>query len=383
MANQSTVADRLRELRPEIAARADEIEQTGTIPTDLYEAIVATGYLRMAVPKRLGGNELSLGEINTVVIEAAYADSSVGWLAMIASHMPFFFSKLPRDSFEAMYADGPDVRARFVAAPKGAAVPTDGGYVVSGRWPFASGGPGPAFMGGGCMIIEDGAPAMTPEGTPRIIATVMPTHAIELLDTWHVLGMRGSDSRDFAAEDVFVPREWTFDLMAPSGLDTVFGRLGMAAIVPGHAAIALGIAMAARDELTELAQTKTSMFSPSTPLAKDPSFRRELGELAMDIDATAALLDHHSTTMWNAAEAGVEIDSLTAARAGAIAAYGTQLCARAVDRAYTLAGSASLYQASGLQRCLRDMHVATQHLGASPANYARLGAVLTRRPPSE
>lgn len=93
--------------------------------------------------QRLGGDELSSAEINTIVIEAAYGDSSVGWLAMIASHMPFFFSKLPRDSFEAMYADGPDVRARFVAA-------------------------------------------------------VMPTHDIELLDTWHVLGMRWSDSRDFA-----------------------------------------------------------------------------------------------------------------------------------------------------------------------------------------
>lgn len=144
--------------------------------------------------------------------------------------------------------------------------------------------------------------------------------------------------------------------MAPSGLDTVFGRLGMAAIVPGHAALALGVGMAARDELTEL---------------------------AMDIDATAALLDHHSHVMWRAADAGVEIDALTAARAGAIAAYGTQLCVRAVDRSYTLAGSASLYQASGLQRCLRDMHVATQHLRASPANYARFGAALSRRPPSE
>ena len=244
MSQAANIVDALRELRPTIEARAAEIEELGTIPDDLYAELVATGYLRMAVPAEFGGAECSLPEMNAIITEAARADGSVGWLAMIASHVPILLSRLPAATFASFFADGPDLRARVALAPKGVAVAVEGGYEVSGQFPFASGGPGPSFVGGGCIVMENGAPSLSDAGRPQIIMAVFRAEDVEFLDTWHVVGLKGTNSCDFAAHEVFVPRERTADLFfGKSSLEGPLGRLSFrAAVTPGHVAVAAGIA---------------------------------------------------------------------------------------------------------------------------------------------
>ncbi len=374
----ATTLERMQALRPMIRDRSAEIEALGTLPADLDEALTATGYLRMAVPKAFGGDELTLNEMHHVIAEAACADSSVGWLVMIASHMAWFHSKLPAATFAAIYADGPDVRSRFSGAPKGIATRVDDGYVVSGQWPFASGAPNPQYLGASCIVMDSGAPVITPEGAPDIIAVMLRSDQVEMLDTWEVMGLRGTNSCDFAVAEAFVPEAWSLRLTNPSSLDNGYGRLGMKGVLTGNASVGIGIARAAQDELIELAPTKGSTFDPTTKLAQDPGFRNALGELTMRIDAAESFVHDQVRRLWDAAVAGEAIDEIDGARLAAVSTHCTAMCVEAVDRAYSLAGSASLYASSGLQRRLRDIHTATQHVAASQGAYSRYGVALMR-----
>jgi alkylation response protein AidB-like acyl-CoA dehydrogenase len=372
------IVEAIRALRPRIEAAADDIERLGTLPDDLYDALVATGYLRMTVPKRLGGAELTLAETNAVITEAARADGSVGWLAMIAMHVPVILSLLPQHSFDELFEDGPDLRARVVLAPRGRAVPVEGGYIVSGRWPFASGGPSPRVVAGSCIVEATEVPEGSEPGPPRMLIAVLPAADAEMLDTWNVMGLKGTNSCDFVVTDTFVPAARVAEVFTgTSCLDGPLSRIPFRlAVSPGHVAVAIGIARGAQDELAKIAAEKRSLMNPSARLGADPLFLQALGDLSMHVNAADALLEQATGRIWSAACEMTPLDRLGTLQASGIGPYGTGLCVRAVDAAYTLAGSASLYSTSPLQRRLRDIHVATQHAGVSTAAYQALGAAL-------
>jgi indole-3-acetate monooxygenase len=265
-----------------------------------------------------------------------------------------------------------------VLAPRGRAVPVDGGYVVSGRWPFASGGPSPRYVAGTCLVEAGEGPERTEPGPPQMLMAVIPASEAELLDTWNVVGLKGTNSCDFQVTDTFVPSSRVAELFtATSCLDGPFSQIPFRlAVSPGHVAVAMGIARGAQDEVARIAAEKRSLMNPSVRLGGDTLFQQALGDLSMHVDAAEALLSQATAAIWKAASEGDPLDRLQSLRASGIGPFGTGLCVKAVDAAYTLAGSASLYTASPLQRCLRDIHVATQHAGVSTAAYQALGAAL-------
>ncbi len=369
------VLEAMRALAPKLAERAREVEQLGTFPQDLYDDFVATGVLRMSVPEQFGGYELSLAETNPIVIEAARADGSAGWLAMIAQHLPGLLLKLNERGYNELFADGPDCHARLAGAPTGVAVPTDGGYILSGKWAFASGGPGSKFLGGGGVVLENGEPKMTPLGLPEMVIALMKADEVEFLDTWHVIGMKGSDSRDFVANEVFVPTHRTGSLFGSSSIDTTVGRLpALTWIQPAHASVALGIALGAIDDICALAPNKHPAFNPTVRVADDPLFQQRLGEVVMELEAASALLDRETQSLWETALAGRQIDRTAHLRAHALGAFVTATSTKVVDTAYGLAGGSAVYETLSLQRRLRDIHTITQHFGVSTNSYGALGA---------
>jgi len=155
------------------------------------------------VPRSHGGLEFSLAEINALTIEAAKANGSLGWILLIGIPSPVIFGLLTPDAVAELMAQYPRARGRGTIAPKGVAVPTDGGYVVSGQWPFASGGPHPDIVVANCIVMDNGNLRMGPNGAPELVLAVLPAAQVEFLDTWHVLGLRGTDSCDYAVRDLF------------------------------------------------------------------------------------------------------------------------------------------------------------------------------------
>ncbi|WP_198543602.1 acyl-CoA dehydrogenase family protein [Pseudofrankia sp. BMG5.36] len=368
----------VRRVAAEAARRAAEIDEMRSFPQDLFDELEATGVFKSLTPKAYGGLELSLGQANHLIVEGARANGSLGWLLMIGLSQGIGLGMFPEKTVAKLLEEFSDLRTRGVFAPKGTAVPTDGGYVVTGQWPFASGGPNPHFVGGNCIVMRDGKPSILPDGAPELVIAMMPASAVEPLDTWHVLGMRGSDSHDYAAREVFVPEEMTINIVtAASFFDTPPARLPIrVALATQHCAVALGLAQGALDELTELAKTKKAAMNPSAVLAADPVFRHTLGEQTLRFTGVMAMLDQVTAELERAGAEEREFTPEETLIGRTMAAYITAECVKIVDVAYTYAGSTSVYNTSSLQRRLRDIHVATQHVAATPEGYRVLGAAL-------
>jgi alkylation response protein AidB-like acyl-CoA dehydrogenase len=376
-ATYADVLEGVRRVAAKAAARATEIDELRAFPDDLYDELEATGVFDAFTPAEFGGLELSLREMSDVIVEGARGNGSLGWLLMIGSAQGIGFGNFPEKTARRLLEEFPCLRTRGVFAPKGVAVPTEGGYRVSGQWPFASGGPNPHFLSGNCVVHRDGAPSIDADGHPEMLMVLMSASDLEPIDTWYVLGMRGTDSRDFAAHDVFVPDEMTMSIhSAKTFFNTAAARLPIrVALATPHAAVAVGIAQGALDDITELAKTKRGALNPAL-LADDPFFRHTLGEETLRLAGARALMNEVTEHGERAADEGRELTPTERLIGRSMAAHVTAECVKVVDAAYTFGGSTSVYEGASLQRRLRDIHVATQHLGVTKEQYRVLAATL-------
>ncbi|HTH28156.1 MAG TPA: acyl-CoA dehydrogenase family protein [Sphingobium sp.] len=368
----------VRKVAAETKARAGEIDTTRKFPVDLFDEIESTGAFRMLSPKEYGGLELTLANMNEVVFEAARGNGSLGWLMMVGTAQSIGNGLFPEETVRSINRDFPDVRIRGVIAPKGQAVPVEGGYMISGQWPFASGGPNPDFVAGNCIIMEGGKPKMSPEGDPEMVLAMVPAPQAEFLDTWYVLGMRGTDSCDVAIRDVFVPSAMTYNLHdIKTCYDTPASRLPLrVALSLPHCAVALGLAQGALDDLIELCKTKRSSMNPKMLLGDDVVFRHELGKQVVRLEGSKGMLDSVTANVWKAGEDHRALTPKEVLVSRLAANFITGECAEIVNWAYTVVGSSSVYDGSSLQRRLRDIHIATQHASCHADPYRNLGAAM-------
>jgi alkylation response protein AidB-like acyl-CoA dehydrogenase len=177
---------------------------------------------------------------------------------------PLIAGMYPQETVAALFHDRPEARIRGAIAPKGVAVPVKGGYVISGQWPFASGGPAPDFVSANCLVVDGDSPRIGTLGIPDTVMALMPATDVEFLDTWPVVGLRGTDSCDFAAREVFVPEEPTVSVLgARNCYDTPAARLPIRVVLAsGHASVAVGIAQGALDDV---ALPRARDIAPSAP----------------------------------------------------------------------------------------------------------------------
>ena len=366
----------VRSVASKAADRRDEIDRALKFPSDLYDELEATGAFLLCAPAKFGGLEMSIERMNELVFEGARGLGSLGWLMMVGISQSIGSGLYPEETVKMLFCEDGHKRTRGVIAPKGAAVPVEGGYLISGQWPFATGGPSPDFVSGNSIVMEDGKPKLGPSGHPEAILAMMPASEVEFLDTWHVIGMRGTDSCDVRVKEVFVPKSRTFSLQAPSTcFDTPVARLPLrVALSFPHCALALGIAQGALDDMAALAKTKRPAMNPRSTLSADPVFRDELGRRVMRLAAAKALMDQRARECWDAGTARRDLTPHEILTTRLMANFITEHCVEIVNWAYTTAGSSSVYDSSSLQVRFRDIHVATQHASCHADPYRLLGA---------
>src|SRR5712671_4766561 len=191
---ESLLSD-IQRIAPDIAARATEIETGRDIPTDLVETLRSVGVFRLLVPCSHGGLELELPVAAEVIAALAKIEGSVGWIAMIAGVTQLLAALLPRETYDQIYRNGPDVIFAGSNQPAGTAEATSGGWRVGGRWPFASGSRHANWIIGYCVMMKDGAPLAGPvAGASLMQGFFMPAHHWQIEDTWYVAGLKGTGS---------------------------------------------------------------------------------------------------------------------------------------------------------------------------------------------
>jgi alkylation response protein AidB-like acyl-CoA dehydrogenase len=290
---------------------------------------------------------------------------------MIGSQAPVVFGLLPRATFDAVYAAGPDVIVAGAFNPTGVATPVDGGYRVRGRWAFASGCEHAHRFIAHCFV-DDGR-------TPPLRMALLRPEEVAIEDTWHVSGLRGTGSHDFVVDDVVVPDEHTFSLVEPQHcVDGPLWRIPeLTASTLMIAAVAVGIARGALGDIAALAAGKVPAFTGS-PLAANPLFQHGFGEAEARLRAAAAALTTEAGGAWAKATAATPVPLALEdrARARATATWVTWTAAGVADWAYGAGGGTALHDTSPLQRRLRDVHAVTQHFALKPDTFTLAGAVL-------
>lgn len=368
------------ELAPRIAARAGEIEEARRLPADLAAELAAAGLFRLVVPTSLGGLELPPATVVATIEAVAAADASVGWCLMIGATTALTSAYLPMEYARELFGDL-QVITGGVFAPMGKAVANSDHYRVSGRWSWGSGTANCAWIVGGSLIFEDGSLRTLPNGQPDHRMMIFPRDEVELIDTWHSAGLKGTGSGDFAVKDVRVPRDRSVSLIVDrpreSGPLYAFPAFGLLAL--GIAGVASGNARAALDAVKAMLATKKPPGSQRTA-AERGAVQVEIAKAEAELRAARALLYEAIDSAWSRAQAIGEIDLATRAELRLAATHMTRTAAAVTREAYDLGGGAALYLSNPLQRRFRDAHAMTQHMMVGPATYELAGRVLLGLP---
>jgi indole-3-acetate monooxygenase len=364
----------IREIVPQIAARASEIDAARTVPKDIVDELKRIGVFRMIVPKSHGGLELAFPDCVRALSEVSAADGSTGWIAMIGCGTPLLYSRLPRETFDHIYANGPDVIQAGAVHAFGAAEPIAGGYRLTGRWPFASGVPHADWILGGCKILKDGEPVLRESGQPVERLFTLPAEKWTIENTWFAGGLKGSASHHVSIDGVFVPEANVFDISGPPCIPGAL-YVSVGAFVPFfNAAFTLGLAEGAFKDIVALAKSGKQQYGMSTPIRQQPLFQYELGRAEGDLRAARAYLKMQVENIWNNALSGTMSDPALFVEGLQMNVWLTEACTRVIDVCYTLGGGTSVYDTSPLQRRLRDMHTAAQHIASSRLHYVGAGS---------
>jgi alkylation response protein AidB-like acyl-CoA dehydrogenase len=370
----------IRHLAPSIRARAAEFESARRIPIDLVDTLRDLGVFRMFVPSSHGGMELDLPTGTEIITALAKIDGSFGWTAMIGTGASLFPATLPRETFDMLYRNGPDVAIAGSIAPVGTAERVAGGWCVNGRWPFASGCLHADWMGAVCVMTEGGNPiagSAGANGPPMMRGLMMPASKWQIEDTWHVAGLKGTGSHHIAMHDQVVPDAHFFDFMA--GESCMPGPLyqALTSTLPLlHGSFDVGMAEAALDELVAMANTGRQQLRAATPMRESEIFQYELGRVSADVRAARATHRAQVAAHWQHALAGTLRTNERAAESQQTGVWLATTCARAINDCFTLGGGSALYETSPLQRRMRDMRVAAQHATVQQRNYVSAGKQL-------
>ncbi|MGQ0616613.1 MAG: acyl-CoA dehydrogenase family protein [Acidimicrobiia bacterium] len=258
--------------------------------------------------------------------------------------------------------------------PTGVAVPVEGGYLVNGRWSYASGCEHADWLYGNCID--------TSSGQPQLRMAVFDPDDVDIEDTWTVSGLCGTGSHHFSARDVLVPGERTFNVFAHEPcIDAAMVRIPVpAAFALLPASVPLGVAQGALDDIVALATDKVPLLSPGT-LATNPLFQYQLAEADVRLRAARSLLYAQAAEAWAVAFAGDEFSGAFRARLHAAALLAATTAAAVVEAAYRAGGGSSLYATSPLQRRLRDVNALSQHFLLKPDTLTTCGAVMAGQHP--
>jgi indole-3-acetate monooxygenase len=371
----------VRDLTPTLAAQAEEMELSRRIPEDIIEALRRSGLYRMLAPHSHGGSALGVPDVLPVLEALSAADGSVGWVAMNATVSQILCTRLPRALYDEVYGKGPDPVVVGVGTPAGRAERAAGSYIVSGRWPFASGCENAQWIVGHCMVFEGGQP-VTADDAPVLRGFIIPADRWRIEKTWHAVGLAATGSHHVVLEPMEIPEDQGFDLL--HGASCVPGPFE-AAVTPLmsilHGAVAVGIASGAFTDLASLANGGKRQLFAASDLRNSTIFQHELGRAGAELRAAQALLDVQAATVWRRAVAGVLDDRADFTEALQANAWIHAACTRVVDRCFTLAGAGAVLSASPLQRRLRDIRAAGQHVLVSERFHVRAGAQSLGFPP--
>lgn len=362
-----------RELANRIADHTDRIDSERQLPPNITDDMADKGLFRLLVPRSLGGAELNHPDFLKIIEIFAEVDASAAWCVNQNNVFATNSTRMPEQTAKQLYSDQRLVITNGPPTSMSVAVPTDGGYRLSGRWNFSSGVPHATWVAALTPIRHPDEPErpLSDRSTSRIL--LVPKEDVRLIDTWDVVGLRGTGSYSFEIDDLFVPEAYTF---IPGSQPREDGPLYCVPptlfFAPGFATVALGAARAALDAGIELAKSKIEMMKDYT-LRDMPTTQRTVGEAEAIWGSAKAYLREAVSAMWEGACRNGVLTYEERIRLRLASTYGIRSAGEVVDIAYSLFGSDAIFASSPVQRRFRDVHTITQQIQGRLSHYDTAG----------
>ena len=358
---------KIAEIGPILEANAAADEENGELSAETFEVLKPLRMSHIFAAESLGGAQLSPTQGLELIEAITWYSGSAGWVSMVHCCIGAMSAAfLPDSAVERLFAPGTDNRFSGQGAPLGMLKKVEGGYLLNGKWSYGSGFSHATYSHSACFVDDGtGKPAKDEDGNVIVMCAHAPIAAHKQLGNWDVLGLGGTGSIDYAAEDVFIADDLLFPILtAPPLRQKEFfslGVVGLAAI--GHTGWALGTGRRMLDEIAKFALAKSGRAGL---IGESEKFWYDFGRAEARYRAARAFV----FDVWRDIEATVEAGnsvsthqiSLVHLAKSEVHEVGVDVC----NFAYRAGGGASL-RAGVIQRTFREMMVAANHFTIAPS----------------
>jgi 3-hydroxy-9,10-secoandrosta-1,3,5(10)-triene-9,17-dione monooxygenase len=352
---------RARAMIPALRKRATEGERERRLPKETIADMQAAGLFKVLQPKRWGGYELDILTYFEIQMALGEGDMSVAWVYGVVGIHPWFVALLDDRAAKDIWGKDDTTLICSSLMPTGTAKLADGGFRISGRWKYAS----------GCEHCEWAFLGGAVEGKPddrRVF--VIPQRDYEIVDTWHVPGLKGTGSHDIVIKDAFVP-EYRTQKYSDNFIG--FGRgltlntsplykLPVGQVFPrGVSTGAIGALQGMLDAYLDYGKKRIGR-STGTPASEEALIQLLCAEIAVAIDEMKTMLHRNFKVLEEYAARGEMPPLKLRVEYKFHNAVVAERCSLLASRLFKAAGTAGIASDLPFGRIVSDITVGRQHI---------------------
>jgi alkylation response protein AidB-like acyl-CoA dehydrogenase len=368
---------RARDFAPTLAAAAAAIDHARELPEPIVAGLAERDLFRLLLPRSLGGAELLPAPYVAIIEEIAKADASTAWCLNQGCGCSMTAAYLDREAAREIFGHPRGVLAWGPGPGKAVQVP--GGYRVTASWSFASGSHNATWLGAHVPVYDaQNRPLSHLDGRPVIRTVLFPKSKTTMTDIWHVIGLRGTGSDQYAVADLFVPEAYAAARDDPASLreqGVLYRFSSLQLYASGFAGVAMGIARATLDAFVVLARDKVP-FRAARTLRDNNVVQSQVAQSEARLKAARyhlyRLLDEVTGAV--AARGHLTLDERMQIRLASTFAIHQSL--EAVDACYSAAGSTAIFESEPFERRFRDIRTVSQQLQGRQNHYETVGQYL-------
>ncbi|UPW03227.1 hydroxylase [Rhodococcus pyridinivorans] len=360
------VLDSVSEFADEIRADGAEGDTLMRLTDRSAKRLRDAGVIRLLQPKAFGGLEAHPREFAETAMAIGAMDGATGWVSGIVGVHPWEMAFFDPKAQEEVWGENPDTWIASPYAPMGVATPVDGGYILNGRWSFSSGTDHCDWVMIGAAVGDKDGNRLNP---PQSLHVLLPRSDYRIdHDSWNVVGLRGTGSKDLIVENAFLPEYRTLRAervmggvaWQDAGRDETLYKFPFSCIFPlGITSSLIGIAEGALNCYIESQRERVTVSG--TAIKQDPYVLSNLGDAAAEIAASRAALLETVDRFWDLTERGIEVTFEQRAIGRRTQVAAAWRAVRAVDEIFSRAGGGALQLSNPLQRFWRDAHAGLSH----------------------
>lgn len=196
----------------ELRGYSHRAEQDGTLTSEQLAIIYERKWFKLFVPKKYGGLELTVPEGVRLEEKLAQIDGSLGWTVTLCGGANLFVGYLDQSIAASIFLD-PRVCFGGSGQASGNAIIKNGGYEVTGKWRYATGGPHNNWFTANCTLEQDGKPIVDENGLPLVKSFFFAVKDVRIIEDWQVFGLKATASHSFEVEKLWVPKNQSFVIL--------------------------------------------------------------------------------------------------------------------------------------------------------------------------